>query len=196
VPRNSEDTPAPQRQATGRRIRQLQATVMGLRKGAAPCSRRSHGGGGVSSRNPCLHTTRPSGRVSCGGSAKRISEGRRANTAKRGNLLGGGRPRSPSNTLRERGVHLTLHPLPAAGGQAREGRPPQCISGQAAAERRVVVVDTPHWGAAAASPARATAVDSCSRQQEHAPVRKTCCWGSTKACIMPKQFIFSQTLIE
>jgi hypothetical protein len=37
------------------------------------------------------------------------------------------------------------------------------------------------------------------RQQEHAhrgAVRKTCCWGSTKACIMPKHFIFPQTLIE
>jgi hypothetical protein len=31
-----------------------------------------------------------------------------------------------------------------------------------------VVVDTPHWGAAAASPAGATAADSCSSQQEHA----------------------------
>jgi hypothetical protein len=87
-------------------------------------------------------------------------------------------------------VLLTLHPLPAAGGQAREGRPPRCISGQAAAARRVVVVDTPHWGAAAASPARATASDSCSTQQEHAPVRKTCCWGSTKAIHNAKTVYF------
>jgi hypothetical protein len=71
-------------------------------------------------------------------------------------------------TEREGRPSLTLHPLPAAGGQAREGRPLRCISGQAAAARRVVVVDTPHWGAAAASPAGATAADSCSSQQEHA----------------------------
>eukprot|EP01047_Picozoa_sp_COSAG01_P079002 COSAG01_NODE_14814_length_1406_cov_30.213466_1_plen_197_part_00 len=82
-------TPAPQRQATGRRIRQLQATVMGLRKGAAPCSRRSHGGGGVSSRNPCLHTTRPSGRVSGGGSAKRIIGGQARKYGKEGKPVGG-----------------------------------------------------------------------------------------------------------
>ena len=41
----------------------------------------------------------------------------------------------------ERGDHLTLHSLPAAGGQAREGQPLRCISGQAAAVRRVVVAD-------------------------------------------------------
>jgi hypothetical protein len=87
--------------------------------------------------------------------------------AKRENLLGGGRLRSPL-TEREGRPSLTRHPLPAAGGQAREGRPLRCISGQAAAARWVVVVDTPHWGAAAASPAGATAADSCSSQQEHA----------------------------
>jgi len=52
-----------------------------------------------------------------------LAGGKRANTVKRENLLGGGRPRSPSNTLRERGVHLTLRPPPAAAGQAREERP-------------------------------------------------------------------------
>jgi hypothetical protein len=54
-----------------------------------------------------------------------LSEGRRTNTAKRGNLLGEGRPRSPSNTLRERGASIlrSTHSPPLVVRHARDGRP-------------------------------------------------------------------------
>jgi hypothetical protein len=63
----------------------------GLRKGvdAAPCSRRSQAWGGVSSRSLYLHTTRPSGRVSCGSSAKRISGGQARKYGKEAKPVGG-----------------------------------------------------------------------------------------------------------
>jgi hypothetical protein len=51
--------------------------------------RRSQGGGGVSSSSPYLHTTRPSGRVSCGGSAKRIVAGQARKYGKEGKPVGG-----------------------------------------------------------------------------------------------------------
>ena len=113
---------------------------------AAPCSRRSQGGGGVASGCPYLHTTRPSSRVSCGGSAKRIVAGQACQYGKEGKPVGGRATTiTVSHIERERGVHLTLHLLPAAG-QAREGRPLWCMSGQAAAARRVVVVGTHPMG--------------------------------------------------
>jgi hypothetical protein len=122
----------------------------------------------VASSCPYLQATRPSGRISCGSSVKRIDGWREHRCSKEGKPVGGRATTITALTEREGRPSLTLHPLPAAGGQAREGRPLRCISGQAAAARRVVVVDTPHWGAAAASPAGATAADSCSSQQEHA----------------------------
>ena len=80
--------------------------------------------GGVSSGCPYLHTARSSGRVSCGGSAESIVAGQARQYGKEGKPVG---ERATTITVshieRERGVHLTLHPLPAAGSHAREGRP-------------------------------------------------------------------------
>ena len=97
----------------------------GLRKGggAAPCSRRSQGGGACRlDARTCTRRGHPVASVAAA-QPSALSQGRRANTAKRENLLARGRPRSPCHIERERGVHLTLHPLPAAGSHAREGRP-------------------------------------------------------------------------
>jgi hypothetical protein len=85
-------------------------------------------GGRVSSRCPYLRTTRPSGRVNCGVSAKRIG-GRQAR--KRGKE---GKPvaqRVTTTTASKNLVgmrrHLTLTRHPAAGGQVREEWPLRCI---------------------------------------------------------------------
>jgi hypothetical protein len=43
----------------------------------------------VSSRYPYLHTTRPSGRVNCGGSAKRIGGRQARKRGKEGKPVGG-----------------------------------------------------------------------------------------------------------
>ena len=63
----------------------------GLRKGgdAAPCSRRSQAWGGVASSSPYLHATRPSGRISCGSSVKRIDGWREHRCSKEGKPVGG-----------------------------------------------------------------------------------------------------------
>eukprot|EP01049_Picozoa_sp_SAG25_P000293 SAG25_NODE_9_length_28981_cov_95.245274_3_plen_141_part_00 len=63
----------------------------GLRKGgdAAPCSRHSQAWGGVASSSPYLHATRPSGRISCGSSVKRIDGWREHRCSKEGKPVGG-----------------------------------------------------------------------------------------------------------
>ena len=50
----------------------------------APNERRLQAGGGVSSRCPYLRTTRPPGRVNCGGSVKRIGGGQARKRGKEG----------------------------------------------------------------------------------------------------------------
>jgi hypothetical protein len=90
APRNSKGTPPPQQRASGLRTLQLQQQSGGKQGGgAAPDERRLPGGGGVSSRNPYLHTTKPSGRVSCGGSVKRIGGGQARKYGKEGKPVGG-----------------------------------------------------------------------------------------------------------
>jgi hypothetical protein len=70
----------------------------------------------------------------------------------------------------ERGVHLTLHSPPLVVRHARDGR--SDASGPAAAVRRVVVVDTPHWGLQRhRQHGYCTAADSCSSQRQHASGR-------------------------
>jgi hypothetical protein len=62
---------------------------LGKRGDAAPCSRRSQAWGGVASSSPYLHATRPSGRISCGSSVKRIDGWREHRCSKEGKPVGG-----------------------------------------------------------------------------------------------------------
>ena len=82
----------------------------GLRKGgdAAPCSRRSQAWGGVASSSPYLHATRPSGRISCGSSVKRIDGWREHRCSKEGKPVGGRATTITAN--RERGASISYAP--------------------------------------------------------------------------------------
>eukprot|EP01049_Picozoa_sp_SAG25_P013710 SAG25_NODE_2201_length_1844_cov_270.328358_2_plen_308_part_00 len=87
---NREGTPPPQRRATGRRTRWLRQQS-GAEEGGGRCSmleafaRR----GGRIVRSPYPHTTRPSGRVSCGGPAKRVGGAQARKCGKEGKPVGG-----------------------------------------------------------------------------------------------------------
>ena len=84
-PLHTGGTPDSQWRATDRQTRWLQQQSGGeAREGR--CSKREAfaSRGGVSSRCPYLRTTRPSGRVSCGGSAKRIGGGQARKRGKKG----------------------------------------------------------------------------------------------------------------
>ena len=84
-PPHTGGTPVPQWRGTDRRKRRLQQQSGGKQgRDAAPNERRLQAGGGVSSRCPYLRTTRPPGRVYCGGSAKRIGGGQARKRGKEG----------------------------------------------------------------------------------------------------------------
>eukprot|EP01047_Picozoa_sp_COSAG01_P073390 COSAG01_NODE_11952_length_1828_cov_15.555234_1_plen_180_part_00 len=91
---------------------------------AAPCSRRSQGGGACRlDARTCTRRGHPVASVAAA-QPSALSQGRRANTAKRENLLARGRPRSPCHTLRERGASIlrSTRSPPLEVTHARDGR--------------------------------------------------------------------------